>query len=156
MKKISMIFLSLVVIFIITGCGAIGKKEKKLVCTTTQDEEGMNIEQVMSMTYKNDKLKYMTMEVNAKIKDSSIQDNWEEYKKMLDSESKTFDKEGISLKVNVNDKNYEYKVILDIDVEKVSEEDLEEQGLSGLKDDTNSLEENKKSAEEDGATCVVK
>ena len=46
--------------------------------------------------------------------------------------------------------------ILDIDMEKASEEDLDEQGFSGLKDDDSTLESSKEAAEKDGATCEVK
>ena len=36
------------------------------------------------------------------------------------------------------------------------EEDLDEQGFSGLKDDDSTLESSKEAAEKDGATCEVK
>ena len=87
MKKISIVFLSLLVIVLITGCGKNEEetkeekkeKEQTLVCTTTESEEGMSAEEVISMTYKNDKLKHMQMSVNVKITDSSIQENWEAF-----------------------------------------------------------------------------
>ncbi len=156
MKKISMIFLSLLVIVLITGCGKSDGKEQKLVCTTVQNEDGMDFEQVISMTYKNDKLKYLEIEVNTKITDSTIKENWEAFKKSMDEENKEFNKDGVSLKTEKNDKNYEYKVILNVDVENASEEALNEQGFSDLKDDTSTLEDSKKEAEKDGAVCEIK
>ena len=150
MKKISMIFLSLLVIVLITGCGTTEEKEQKLVCTTTESEDGMSIEQVISMTYKNDKLEHMTMEVNTTITDSTVKE------KAMDEDNEEFDKDGVSLKVNVNDQNYEYNTILDIDVENASEEVLNEQGFEDLKNDNSTLEDSKKAAEEDGAVCEIK
>ena len=61
MKKISVIFLSILTFVLITGCNSPKDVEQKLVCTTNQNEEGIISEQVISMTYKNDKLNHMTM-----------------------------------------------------------------------------------------------
>lgn len=159
MKKISILFLSFIIVILVTGCGASQEKEVKeqtLVCTTTENDEDMGIEQVISMTYKNDKLKHMTMEVNTKINNPDVKENWEEYKKSMDELNEEFDKDGVSLKVVVNDENYEYNTVLDIDLENATEEALKEQGFEGIKDDTSTLEDSKESAEKDGATCVVK
>ncbi len=165
MKKLSIIFLSLLTIVTITGCGSTEekeeskdqeRKEQELVCTNTENEDGLNIEEVISMTYKNDKLKRMTMEVNTKITDSTIQENWQEFKAAMDEDNQEYSKEGIDFKVDVNDQNYEYKTILDIDIEKASEEDLEAEDFGNLKDDNSTLEEEKKSAEEDGYICEIR
>ena len=153
MKKISMLFLSLLAITLMVGCGT---KTKKLVCTTKETEDGMDFEQVISMTYKNDKLKSMKVVVNTKITDSDVQKNWQEFKEYMEKENKEFNKDGVSLKVEENDKKYEYKTILDIDVENATEEALKEQGFDGLKDSGNTLESNKEEAEKDGATCEIK
>lgn len=161
MKKISIVFLGLLALLLTTGCGPAEKEEKEvkeqtLVCTTTEKDKDMDTLQVISMTYKNDKLKHMTMEVNSKITDSTVKENWEKYKELMDENNQEFNKDGVSLRIEVDDNNYEYNTILDIDIDNVSEEDLKEQGLDGLKEDTGTLEENKKLAENDGATCVVK
>ena len=113
MKKSSMVFLSLLAIVSITGCGKDEEKEQTLVCTTNENEEGMVIEQVISMTYKNDKLKHMTMEVNTKITDSTVQENWEAFKESISEDNQEFDKDGVSFKVETNDQNYEYNTALD-------------------------------------------
>lgn len=159
MKKILSILLMGILVLGLTGCGTTEEKELKeqtLICTTSENDDDMNIEQVISMTYKNDKLKHMTMEVNTKINNSDIKENWDAYKQSMDEQNKEFNKDGVSLKVNVNNQNYEYNTILDIDVENASEEILKEQGFDGLKGDTSTLEESKESAEKDGATCVIK
>ena len=156
MKKISVVFLGLLTVLLITGCGTEQPKEQKLVCTSTQSEDGIDASQVISMTYKNDKLNHMTMEVNTKITDSKVQENWDEFKKSMDEQNQEFDKDGVSLKVATDDQNYEYKVTLDIDVENASEEVLKEQGFEDLKDDNSTLESSKEDAEKDGFTCEVK
>ena len=156
MKKVNIIFLSLLVLILVTGCGTTEDKEEKLVCTTTEKEDGMSVEEVISMTYKNDKLKRMTMEVNTTITDTDIKENWQEFKKHMDESNEEFNKDGVSLKVEVNDQNYEYNTILDIDIENASEDILKEQGFEGLKNDKSTLKDSKKSAEEDGATCEIK
>ena len=155
MKKISMLFLCFAVILLVTGCGT-EDKEQKLVCTTTEKEEGMDILETISMTYKNNKLSHMTMEVNTKITDPDIQNNWELFTETMDEQNEEFTKDGISLKIENNKQNYEYTTTLDIDIAKASEEDLEEQGFSGLKDDDSTLESTKEEAEKDGAVCEIR
>ncbi len=156
MEKISMIFLSLLVIVLMAGCGKVEEKEQELICTNTENEDGMIIEQVISMTYKNNKLKNMSMKVNTRITDTTIQENWEAFKEIMDEDNEEFDKDGIRLKVDTNDQTYEYSTTLDIDVEKASEEDLTEQGFEGLKDDESTIEDSKKEAEKDGSVCEIK
>ena len=155
MKKLSRIFLCFIAILLVTGCGT-EDKEQKLVCTTTEKEEGMDILETISMTYKNNKLNHMTMEVNTKITDPDIQNNWELFVESMDKQNEEFTKDGISLTIDNNKETYEYKTTLDIDIEKASEEDLDEQGFSGLKDDDSTLESSKEAAEKDDATCEVK
>ena len=155
MKKVNVIFLSLLTVLLITGCGIGQSNEQKLVCTSTQIEDGIDATQVISMTYKNDKLNHMTMEVNTKITDSKVQENWDQFKKTMDENNKEFNKDGVILKVATNDKNYEYKITLDIDVENASEEVLKEQGFENLKDDNSTLESSKEDAEKDGFTCEI-
>ena len=156
MKKISVVFLGLLTVLLITGCGTEQSKEQKLVCTSTQSEDGIDASQVISMTYKNDKLNHMTMEVKTRITDSKVQENWDEFKKSMDEQNQEFNKDGVSLKVATDDQNYEYKVTLNIDVENASEEILKEQGFEDLKDDNSTLESSKEDAEKDGFTCEVK
>ncbi len=155
MKKFRKIFLSLFVIFLMTGC--VGEeKEKVLVCTSTENEEEMSIEQVISMTYQNDKLKHMTIEINTTVTSPDAKTNWEQFKKSMNEENEEFTKDGVSLKVYTDDQNYKYNTILDIDVENASEEVLKEQGFDDLKNDNSTLESSKEDAESDGAVCEIR
>ena len=156
MKKILSILLMGVLVISLTGCGTEEIKEQTLVCTTTETEDGIDFEQVISMTYKNDKLNHMKMEVNTTLTNPSLIENWEDYKKFMDEDNKVFDKDGVSLKIERDNENYEYNTILDIDVLNASDEILKEQGFEGLKEDNSTLEDSKESAEKDGAICVIK
>lgn len=154
MKKISVAFLCIIFIILVTGCG-VKQTKQKLVCTSTQNEDGMSVEQIISMTFKNDKLSNMKMDVNTKIIDSELKENWAMFTEYMDAQNKETDNDGVSLKVTKDEQNYEYKVTLDIDIENASKEALEAQGFSDLSDDNSTLEDNKKSAESDGFTCKV-
>ena len=156
MKKVCMLFLSLFVMVLFTGCGEVLEKEQKLVCTSTENDDGMISEQVISMTYKNDKLNHMTMEVNTKITDADAKEYWGHFKESMEEDNEEFNKDGVSLTVSYDDDNYEYKTVLDIDVLNASEEVLEEQGFEDLKEDNTTIEENKKLAEENGSVCEIK
>ena len=156
MKKVCMVFLSLTVMVLLTGCGNISEKEQKLVCKSTENDDGMSTEEVISMIYKNDKLNHMTMEINTKVTDNTVKKYWEEFKKSMNQNNEEFNKDGVSLTVSYDDNNYEYKTVLDIDVLNASEEVLKEQGFEDLKEDNSTIEESKKLAEEDGAVCEIK
>lgn len=155
MKKFGMLFLGLVAVVLVTGCGT-KETNQKLVCTSTQSEEGMSVEQVISMTFKNDRINHMKMDVNTKITDDTIKENWAAFTESMDEQNVETDKDGVSLKVTKDDQNYEYKVTLDIDIQNASNEALEAQGFADLKDDNSTLEDNKKLAEKDGFVCEVK
>ena len=73
MKKILSILLLGVLAMNLTGCAATEEQESNqtLVCTTTETDDDMKIEQVISMTYQNDKLKHMTLAVNTTIANQS-------------------------------------------------------------------------------------
>ena len=155
MKKIGMLFAIVLGVFLMTGCGEVEEKEQKLVCTSTQTEDELSMEQVITMTYKNDKLKRMTMEVKTQITDSRVKENWNEFKKSMAENNQEFNKDGISQKIEIDDQNYKYSIILDVDVENATEDALKEQGFEGLKDDDSTIEESKELAEKDGSVCVI-
>ncbi len=152
MKKV--ILISLLTILLVTGCGNT-KKEEKLVCTTSQTENGITINNVISMTYKNNKLKNMKLEVNTKLEDVILQENWENFKVSMDDANKEFDKDGVSLKVQKDEENYIYKIIYDIDIQNATQEVLESYGFESLKKDKSTLESTRRKAEKDGIKCEI-
>lgn len=140
----------------ITGCDLIQEKGQKLVCTISENEYGRNVEQITSVTYKNDKLNHLTKEVNTNVNDSSLKSEWEKYRQYIVENYKEFSKKGISLKVEIDDQNYKYTTTLEVDFDKVSEEDIKEQGLEDLVENQSTIEDLKKLSEENGATCEIK
>ena len=155
MKKIGMLFAIVLGVFLMTGCGEVKEKEQKLVCTSTQTEDELSMDQIITMTYKNDKLKRMTMEVKTQITDSRVKENWDEFKNSMAENNQEFNKDGISQKIEIDDQNYKYSIILDVDLENATEEALKEQGFEGLKDDDSTIEESKELAEKDGSVCAI-
>ena len=162
MKKISIGVLSLMALGLLTGCGDATKenkddsvKEQKLVCTSTQEENGMSIDQIISMDFEDDKLNHMTMEVNTTVTNSDIQKNWDNFKEIMSESNKEFSKDGISQKIDVDDKNYKYNISIDVDLKNASEETLKEYDFDDLIGDNSTLEENKEEAESTGYTCKV-
>ena len=152
MKKV--ILISLLTILLVTGCGN-NKKEEKLVCTTSQTENGITINNVVSMIYKNNKLKNMKLEVSTKLEDVILQENWENFKVSMGEVNKEFDKDGVSLKVQKDEENYIYKIIYDIDIQNATQEALERYGFESLKKDKSTLESTKRKAEKDGIKCEI-
>ena len=157
MKNKIMLFMSILLVCFMAGCGKTDEfKEQTLTCRQTQEEEGLTIEQVISMTYKGDELSRMKVEVISQLTDKTVQDNWDKFVETMDQSNEEFDDDGISLKVTKDAKNFKYSVATDIDVINATEEALERHDFGGIKDDNSTIEENKKEAEDDGATCEIK
>lgn len=152
MKNKGKVFLIIAAFILLTGCG---NKEEKLICSNSETSNGLSIKQTISMTFKNDKINHMKMDVNSKITDETLKTNWDAFKESMDSQNLEKEKDGVSLKVTKDDKNYEYIVTLDVDITKAKQEDLKEYNLEDLTDDKSTLEDNKKVAEKDGFTCKV-
>ena len=71
-KKRNLIILGLASMTLLTGCG----KEETLVCTNNQTQNGLSVDQEISMTFKNNKINLIKMVVDSKATDDSIKENW--------------------------------------------------------------------------------
>ncbi len=148
----------------VTGCGNESTekekdknaKEQTLVCTNAKEEEGMITNQVFTLTFNNESLKHYTDDFTLTVTDAGVRENWQQFKESMNQDNKEIEKDGVSLKVEVNDKEYKYRTITDIDVDKANDEALTEVGYEGLKDNGLTLKDWKKIIEEEGATCEVK
>lgn len=154
-KKLSMVFLGLAAITLVTGCGS-NDSEKTLVCKNSEDMDGMTIGQTISMTFKGDELNRMKMDVSTKLTDDDAKENWDAFTELMDGQNEETKKDGITMKVTKDAKKYEYVVTVDVDIKKASKEDLDAYNLSDLTSDNGTLEDNKKEAEGNGFTCEVK
>ncbi len=153
MKNLKGLLLGVALIGLVTGCG---NKEQTLVCTDSQSASGVKVNQEVSMTFKNDKVKIINMTVDSKATSDTIKDNWDTFASTMSSQYKDKKTDGITLKTTNDKKNYSYKVSIDIDLDKASKESLSEYNLSSITKSKEGLEDVKKSAENDGYTCKVK
>lgn len=139
---------ALVTIFL-TGCGS----EKTLTCSMEDESSGVTMEQIMEMTFKDDKINKVKMIVNTKATSDLMKENWDMIASSMDEQFDENSSDGISLKKNNDSKKHTYKVELSVDLNKASEDSLEEYNLSSITSDDSTLEETKKEAEEAGFTC---
>lgn len=149
MRKLKLLALAVVATIVMTGCGG----EKTLTCTNSQEASGVNMEQEIVMKFKDDKVNYVKMTVDAKATDDTIKNNWSLFASTLEQQYSNKEDKGVKLTTKNDEKNYSYKISLEVDLEKADEESLSEYDLDGIADKNSSMSDVKKSAEEDGFTC---
>lgn len=154
MKKLSMLCLGLVSIMLVTGCGS--SNSKTLVCKNTQKQDGVDIGTTVSMTFKNEKINRVKMDVSTRLTGDDAKDLWSTFVEAMDGQNEEVDKDGVSMKVSKDDKKYEYTVTLDVNLDKADKDALATYGLDELIGDDSKLEDVKKEAEKDDFTCEVK
>ena len=75
------------------------------------------------------------------------------FTKSLDSQFPDSNKTGIKLTKENKEKDYTYKITIDVDVTKAKDEDLAEYDLDGLADAEGTYDSVKEQAEKSGFTC---
>lgn len=135
--------------FLLTGCSS----EETLSCSMTDESNGISMEQVVDMTFKDDKISHVKMSVNSKATSSLIEENWDMFASMMDEQFQEKNSDGISISTDNDANNHTYKVNLEVNLEEATEDALTEYGLDGITDDNSTLEETKKEAEDSGFTC---
>ena len=141
--------LALSVLFI-TGCG---NSERTLTCTNSEEDSGLKMSQEVTMTFKDDKITYVKMSIDSEATDDNIIDNWDAFASMMESQFENSNEDGVNLSTDNDTNNHIFNVSLEIDLEKASDDALEEYGLDGITDGSTSYEETKEDAEADGFTC---
>lgn len=149
-----MLCLGLVSIMLVTGCGS--SNSKTLVCKNTQKQDGVDIGTTVSMTFKNEKINRVKMDVSTRLTGDDAKDLWSTFVEAMDGQNEEVDKDGVSMKVSKDDKKYEYTVTLDVNLDKADKDALATYGLDELIGDDSKLEDVKKDAEKDDFTCEVK
>ncbi len=149
MRGVKVFGVLLIAVFFITGCGG----EKTLTCTNTEEQSGISMDQEVTMTFKDDKVTDVKMSINSKATSSLIKNNWDTFASAMDKQFEEKNEDGIKLSKTNDADNHSYKVELDIDLEKASDDALSEYGLSGITNSKASYEETKKDAEDSGFTC---
>ena len=151
MKKITLLFVALVSILVIAGCG--NSNERTLTCTSTTSGNNMEVEGKTIYTFKNDKL--VNAVWNATIKNITV-DNldslWPTFKAQLESQNVEINAEGIKRETTADDKNHAFNVKMEVNFEKISNKLISENNLDMYKDKT--YDELKKYSEEtEKQTC---
>lgn len=152
-KNLFLVGVLFLFVFLLTGCGA---SEKTLVCTKVQEQSGLEIGQEISMTFKKDKVDSINMKVDSKAVDDKIKENWKVFASAMDEQYKDNKLEGLSLKTTNDEKNYNYRVTMDIDLNKVTKESLSKYNLSSIVKSKEKLNDVKKLAEKDEYKCNIK
>ena len=149
MKKIALFGFACLSCLLLAGCGS----EKVLTCSMTQEQSGLNMEQIVDITFSDDKVTNVKMTVDSDATDDTIKDNWDTFASMLDQQFPDSDKEGIKVTKENNKDKHNYKIVIDVDVTKANDDDLAEYSLSGLADAEGTYDSVKEQAEKSGFTC---
>lgn len=151
MKKLRVLGISfaLASCFLLAGCG----NEKVLTCSINQEQSGLSMDQIAEITFSDDKVSNVKLTVDSKATSDTIKDNWDTFTKSLDSQFPDSNKTGIKLTKENQEKDYTYKITIDVDVTKAKDKDLAEYNLDGLADAEGTYDSVKEQAEKSGFTC---
>ena len=139
----------LAVVLLVTACGS----EETLTCSSKDESSGLSMEQVVDMTFKDDKINKVKLTFNTKATNELYQEAWDEIIESLDEQFNESNSSGVSLTKENDADNYTYKIELSVDLDKASADALDEYDLSDMLEDDSTLEEIKKDLEDSGYTC---
>lgn len=141
MKKVCSLFLAVLSLVIITGCGSSAKNE--ITCTQKEDDDKVS---VTVRTDKDDKIVSVKMSVEMKAPSKSELDSTYEIMKASSKEKNKVD----GVKYNVSKKDLNLIIDTEVDFNKVSDEIKSELNIENFE---TTGAEFKKNAEADGAIC---
>lgn len=142
MKKVLMALAAMGIVLVLTGCGT-----ETLTCTMSQDESGMKMNQKAVVTFEDNEVTKMKMDVEVEV-DEAYANYISMMESMLESQFTQFSDNGA--KVDVSSSDSKINVSIDMDVKKMTDEqkeNLDMEDVYGSKDAT------KKALEEQGYTC---
>ena len=149
MRAIKLGGVLLAVVLLVTGCGS----EETLNCSMTDESSGLSMEQIMNVTFKDDKINKVKLTFNTKATSELYQDAWDELVDSLDEQFSESNSSGVSLTKENDADNYTYKIELSVDLDKASTDALDEYDLSDIAEDDSTLEELREDLEASGYTC---
>lgn len=139
----------LAVLLLVTGCGS----EETLSCSSKDESSGLSMEQIMDVTFKDDKINKVKLTFNTKATNELYQDAWDELVDSLDEQFNESNSDGVSLTKENDEDNYTYRIELSVDLDKASADALDEYDLSDIAEDDSTLEELRDDLEAAGYTC---
>ena len=149
MKKIKLLGTISIFCFLLSGCG----NGQVLSCSMTQEQSGATMKQTVDITFKKEEVSNVKMAIDTKVTDDVSDSDWNSLVDMLDEQYPAADKNGFKLTRNNDEKKRSYKITIDVDVNKVKEDDLAEYDLEGLAGASGTYKEIKKQMEKSGLTC---
>ncbi len=149
MKKIKLLGTISIFCFLLSGCG----NGQVLSCSMTQEQSGATMKQTVDITFKKEKVSNVKMAIDTKVTDDVSDSDWNSLVDMLDEQYPAADKNGFKLTRNNDEKKRSYKITIDVDVNKVKEDDLAEYDLEGLAGAQGTYDDIKEQMENSGLTC---
>lgn len=149
MKKIKLLGTISIFCFLLSGCG----NGQVLSCSMTQEQSGATMKQTVDITFKKEEVSNVKMAINTKVTDDVSDSDWNSLVDMLDEQYPAADKNGFKLTRNNDEKKRSYKITIDVDVNKVKEDDLAEYDLEGLAGAQGTYDDIKEQMENSGLTC---
>lgn len=147
MKKISLLIVSLFVIFAVSGCGK--GSTKVLTCTGVSPGNNMNAASNIEYTFENDKLTKAKMDVEFKdITVNNLSSVWSTFKTQFTEQNQPVEETGFRRTVKADDTNYTFTVSMEIDFEKITKEIMDKYGVEDYR--TKTYDEIKKETTSDG------
>ena len=110
MKKYVSIFLTIITITLLTGCGS---KTKTLTCTKEETATGMNIKQTVNVNFKKSDVAQLKILETITVEEAYTT-YIEELKDVFESQFANYnDKKGISMNTELKDRNIEISIVAD-------------------------------------------
>ena len=151
MKGLKTIIILVIGLFCLTGCG-----EKKLVCTSTENEDGIRMDQEITVTYKEDQVTNVKLNLDATATEEA-QEYWAIFTSVMDAQFndtiESGNEEGVQINMDTDDDNYRMSFSMEFDLTKVSNKVMEEYSIEEIVDSNATIEEIKANMEADGYTC---
>lgn len=130
-------------LLLLTGCG----NTKTLVCTQTQDENGMSMTTEMNVTFKNDEASEFTMTADMEVEDT-YKDYMDQFKSIMEESFSSFKENGMD--VTIDSKDTTVTATISANFDEMTEDEKEEIGFTSS---DNSYDAVKQSLEDSGFTC---
>ena len=124
MKKIGFLIISLLVVFVVSGCGK--SNTKVVTCSGVVKGNNMNVAQSIKYTFENDKISKADIEFVFKdITVDNLSSIWGSFKTQFTEQNKPAEETGFKRTVKSHDNDYTFSVNMEIDFEKISKETME-------------------------------
>lgn len=148
-KIVCSLFILFGVTCLLSGCG----EKEHLRCFYLQEQSGLAVNQIVNIKFKDGKVSNVKLTVAAGATNKQAQEKWDEFIQEVDKQYPEKTVKGLTVTRTLNKEDYVYKLILDINLKKVSNKDLESYGLNGIANSNAKYSDTKETFEKSGFTC---